>query len=74
MPQSTTCGIAACRLLSAGTMNTEQQNILVSGGAPVILCSVLSSHVAEVQLSALHCLGKIVYKGRIQYNTSRGKD
>ena len=62
MPQSTNCGIAACRLLSAGTMSTEQQNILVSGGAPNILCSLLSSPVTEAQLSALHCLAKIVYQ------------
>ena len=53
--------IAVCNILSCCCRTAEQQSSLVSAGVLTSLSSVLSSHLAGVELAGLQCLATIVY-------------
>ena len=58
---SATQQIAVCNILSCCCRTAEQQNSLVAAGVLSSLSSVLSSHLAGVELAGLQCLATIVY-------------
>jgi len=62
MGHSTNAGIAVCRLLARGCQTTDQQNMLLSAGAPKSVCAVVGAPVACAQLTGLQCLSTILYK------------
>ena len=64
MGHSTNAGIAVCRLLARGCQTTDQQNMLLSAGAPKSVCAVVGAPVACAQLTGLQCLSTILYKER----------
>ena len=58
---SATQQIAVCNIVSCCCRTADHQNSLVGAGVLSSLSSVLSSHLAGVQLAGLQCLATVVY-------------